>query len=80
MRSSKALGEYLRFLRGSESQEEFSKKLGVHRTYISKAESGDLIPAQDVFMKWFEIGYTNFQRMQRYADAGMAAERHLKGA
>lgn len=67
MKGSKALGEYLKFLRGTNSQEQWGAELGVHRTYISKVESGEFTPPQEIFFKWFEMGHERFKRMQEDA-------------
>lgn len=67
MKSSPALGEYLRFLRGNYSQSALADLLGVHRTYISKAESGEFTPPEEIMHKWFEIGHETFKRLKQEA-------------
>lgn len=49
------VGDRIKKLRGSESQEVFGKKIGVSSQYISRIEKGTSLPSIDIALKIAEI-------------------------
>lgn len=67
IQGSPVAGELLRICRGPMSQTALAKGLRIDRSYVSKVESGDVTPSQDIVNAWVE--FTKPYWMQMYLNA-----------